>query len=66
MNKLKCRFCTYTVLRYKRNKNGKVIHGHNKLFNHVMLHHYDNEYGKVLKQEEEDRKADPATIGEQE
>ena len=68
---MKCRYCEFTVLRYRHYKNGTLHHGHAKLQDHVLNTHYfaDNlvDYGPyrdVLTREEEDWKADPATLGE--
>jgi hypothetical protein len=67
---LKCRFCTFTVLRYRRFKNGKTHHGHMQLQKHVLLNHYDSTSGEPgpyytqLLNEKEDWLADPATLGE--
>lgn len=59
---MRCRYCEFTVLRFKRYRNGKVHHGHDKLQEHVLNSHYDTYYPVIL-QEEQDWLADPATLG---
>lgn len=61
-NVLRCRWCAFTVPRFKHLKNGKLCHGHEALQHHVLSSHYDTYYPVIL-QEEQDWLADPATLG---
>ena len=58
---MRCRFCTYKVLRYRRQKNGRVRHGEQRLLNHVIEVHRDV-YQPILLREYADSCSDPATM----
>jgi hypothetical protein len=35
----KCRFCSYAVLKFATRKDGKIISGWGKLYNHIEMSH---------------------------